>query len=245
MRPENTLAAFEHGAACGVDGFEFDVRLARDGELVVIHDEVLDRTTDASGPVSALTSDELARVDAAAKFKVEDGAPFKGQGIGIPRFRDVLRRFPGLPCVVELKGDDPEVARAAVRIARDEGAIERLCFGGFTDAVVQAARDGGAPVTSAATEEIRWALYRSWVGLTPKAPRYMGFQVPERYGPTPVATRSFIKVMTRAGLFVHIWTVNAPPDLTRLLDWGVNGVITDVPDVAVGVVREWMAVRGR
>lgn len=243
-RPENTLASFEHGAACGADGFEFDVRLARDGEVVVIHDDTLDRTTDASGPVASMTAAELARVDAGAKFKVDGGAPFRGLG-GVPRMRDVLARFPGRPLVIELKGDDPAVARAAVGVAREEGALDRICFGGFTDAVVQAARDAApGAVTSAATDEIRWALYRAWMGLTPRAPKYLGFQVPERYGPTRVATRRFIRTMRRAGLFVHIWTVNEPADITRLLDWGVNGLITDVPDVTSRVVREWSDTRG-
>jgi len=244
LRPENTMAAFEHGAACGADGFEFDVRLAKDGEPVVIHDDTLDRTTDASGPVAALTADQLARVDAAARFRGQDGAPYKGQGFGVPRFRDVLRRFPHLASVVELKGDDPAVARAAVAVARDEGVLGRLCFGGFTDAVVHAAR-AAAPevVTSGATEETRRALYRSWVGLTPRAPKYAGFQLPERYGPTRVVTRRFVRVMCRAGLFVHVWTVNTEHDIVRLLGWGVAGVITDVPDLATRVVREWSRQR--
>jgi glycerophosphoryl diester phosphodiesterase len=244
LRPENTMAAFEHGAACGADGFELDVRLARDGEVVVIHDDTLERTTDARGPVASMTADELAAVDAGARFREEDGAPFRGQGFGVPRLRDVLRRFPGLHHVVELKGDDPAVGRAAAAVAREEGALARVCFGGFTDAVVQAAR-AAAPdvVTSAATEEIRWALYRSWIGLAPRAPQYAGFQVPERYGPTVVVTRRFVRLMRRAGLFVQVWTVNRREDLTRLLDWGVHGVITDVPDLAVPAVRDWCASR--
>jgi glycerophosphoryl diester phosphodiesterase len=240
LRPENTMAAFDHGAACGADGFELDVRLAHDGELVVIHDETLDRTTDAVGPVSAMTSDDLARVDAGARFRVEDGAPFKGQGFGVPRYRDVLRRFPDAAFVVELKGTDPDVGRVAAAVTREEAALPRVCFGGFSDAVVQAARaEAAQAVTSAATDEIRRALYRSWLGLSPKSPAYAGFQVPERYGPTVVVTRRFVRVMRRAGLFVHIWTVNAEADITRLLEWGVHGVITDVPDLAARTVRAW------
>ena len=245
LRPENTMASFEHGAACGADGFEFDVRLARDGEAVVIHDDTLDRTTDATGPVADLTADQLAQVDAGAKFRPEDGAPFKGHGFGVPRLRDVLRRFPGLPCVIELKGEDPAVAHAAVDVARECGALDRICFGGFSDRVVRAARAAGpAVITSAATEEIRWALYRAWLGLAPRAPQFRGFQVPERYGPTTVVTPRFVRVMRRAGLFVQVWTVNTVPDLNRLLGWGVHGVISDVPDLAVRAVREWCEARG-
>jgi glycerophosphoryl diester phosphodiesterase len=122
--------------------------------------------------------------------------------------------------------------------------LGRLCFGGFTDAVVQAARAAAAgAVTSGATDETRQALYRSWVGLAPRAPQYSGFQLPERYGPTRVVTRRFVRVMCRAGLFVHVWTVNTEHDILRLLGWGVAGVITDVPDLAARVVREWSSNR--
>src|SRR3569832_2003497 len=82
LRPENTRAAFAHAASLGVDGCELDVRLSRDGEVVVIHDATLERTTDADGPVSALTADELGRVDAGFRFKPEDGFPWRRRGQG-------------------------------------------------------------------------------------------------------------------------------------------------------------------
>ena len=245
LRPENTIASFEHGIACGADGLELDVRLAADGEVVVIHDGTLERTTDATGPVAARTADELARVDAGAKFRAEDGAPFRGLGIGVPRLRDVLSRFPAVPCVIELKGEDPAIAHAAAGVVRECRALDRVCFGGFSDRVVRAARDAAPEaMTSAATEEIRWAIYRARVGLAPRAPRFRGFQVPERYGPTKVVTPRFVRVMRRAGLFVQVWTVNTAHDIARLLEWGVHGVITDVPDLAVRTVREWGTARG-
>ncbi len=240
LRPENTLAAFEHGAALGVDGFECDLRLSRDGEVVVIHDATLERTTDARGPVSECTADELARVDAAAHFKVEEGAPFKGRGIGVPRLREVLRRFPDLRFVLELKGEDLALAGAAAGVVRECGALHRVCFGGFDDGVLAALRaECPGAVTSAATQEIRWAIYRAWVGLPPKAPRFHGYQVPERYGSTRVASKRFVRVMRQAGLPVQVWTVNREADMRRLFDWGVQAVITDVPDVAVPVARAW------
>lgn len=245
LRPENTLAAFEHGASFGVDGFECDLRLSRDGEVMVVHDATLDRTTDARGPVADRTAAELSRVDAAAKFKVEEGAPFRGQGIGVPRLRDLLPRFPDLRFVLELKGDDLALAGAAVAVVRECGALERVCFGGFDDAVIGAVRaECPEAVTSAATQEIRWAIYRAWVGLAPKSPRFRGYQVPERYGATRVASRQFVRVMRAAGLPVQVWTVNREADMRRLFDWGVQAVITDVPDVAVPVARAWRAARG-
>lgn len=240
LRPENTMAAFEHAAALGADGFELDVHVSRDGHVVVCHDATVDRTTNGSGAIAAMDAAVLGALDAGWAFGAAAGFPFRGQGIGIPRFADVLTRFPAVGLIVELKGTNPAVARAAVRTAREHGAIGRVCFGGFSDAVVAAARaEGEDVITSAATGDIRWALWRSKVGLTPRTPAYRAFQVPERYGATRVVSRRFVGVMRRAGLVVHVWTVNEPDDMRRLLGWGVHGLITDHPDRAADVVRTW------
>lgn len=240
LRPENTMAAFEHAAALGVDALELDVHLSRDGHVVVCHDATLDRTTNGTGPLAAKTADELAALDAAWAYGADRAYPFRGRGIGVPRFDSVLSRFPQLGLVVELKGGDPALARAAVRTARAHGALSRVCFGGFSDAVVGAARaEGPDVVTSAATGDIRWALWRARVGLTPRKPAYRAFQVPERYGPTTIVSKGFVRTMRRADLIVHVWTVNEPQDMLRLLGWGVHGLISDRPDRVVEVVRHW------
>ena len=245
LAPENTMAAFGNADALGADGVEFDVHVARDGEVVIIHDATLERTTDGSGRVADHTSDQLAQVDAAHRFTALDGTPrFRGEGHGIPRFRDVLTRYPRLRCVVELKGSDPRVAHAAVDTARECGALSRVCFGGFTDAVVRAARARDPRVvSSAATEEARWALYRSWIGLAPRHPDYGGFQLPERYGALRIVTPRWLWVMRRAGLVTQVWTVNEPRDLDRLFGWGVEAVISDRPDLALEAVRRFVARR--
>ena len=113
LRPENTMAAFDHAVELGVDAIELDVRLSRDAEVVVIHDATLDRTTDARGPVAALTAAELARVDAGHRFQVDGRFPHRG--VGIARLVDVLDRFRDLPFIVELKGESPELASRTVR----------------------------------------------------------------------------------------------------------------------------------
>lgn len=241
LRPENTLAAFDHGLALGADGLECDVRLSRDGQVVVIHDATVDRTTEATGPVAAFTADELARLDAGYRFGNGAGYPFRGLGLGVPAFRDVLRRYSGVPLIVELKGNSPELARAAVAEARAAGALAHICFGSFEDATIRAARAAGADVvTSASRTEIRWATYCAWLGLPPWRPRFQALQVPEQFGLRRVATRRFVRAAQRAGLPVQIWTVDDPAAMERLLSWGVHALITDRPDLAVGVVRRWV-----
>ena len=235
LAPENTRAAFAQAAALGVDGCELDVRLSKDGEVVVIHDATLERTTDADGPVSALTAAELARVDAGHRFDSAAGFPWRGRGEGVPRLAEILAAHPALPFIVEIKGDDPTVARAALAVVQRACALDRVCFGGFADVTLAAIRAGepGA-CTSAATEGIRAALYKSYVWWPIGRVPYQAFQVPEvANNGTRVVSRRFIRAGRRAGLVVQVWTVNTPPDIARLKGWGIDGVITDRPDIAL------------
>ena len=241
LRPENTLVAFDHGLASGADGLELDVRLASDGVVVVHHDDTLDRTTDARGLLAHHPSSVLERMDAGYRFQPPDGAnghaPFRGQGIGIPTLASVLERYPDVPLIIELKMDSEDLARRTVDLVQRAGALGRVALGSFSGRALRAARRlEPALATGAGREETRWALYRSWVGWPLGRPRYQEFQVPERSGATTVVSRRFVEHAHRAGVAVKVWTVDDPTDMTRLLDWGVDGIISDRPDVAAAVV---------
>src|SRR5829696_6935884 len=101
------MPAIDNGMSLGSDGLEIDVHLSADGIPVVIHDPTLDRTTDRTGPVSALTAVDLARVDAGFWFTIDGAHPFRGQGIGIPRLDDVLARHKTARIIIEMKGAEP------------------------------------------------------------------------------------------------------------------------------------------
>lgn len=237
LAPENTMAAFERGLAAGADGLECDVHLSADGVPVVIHDPTLERTTDRTGAVRTLTADELARVDAGFHFGADEGHPFRGQGIGVPRFEDVLRLDPAVRVIVELKESDPALATAVVAAIRDAHAIDRVCVGSFYQRAVDRVRDlEPRMATSASVEETRWTLYRSWVHwpLRP-ARRYVAFQVPERAGRLTVVSPRFVRQAHREGQIVQAWVVDSAEDCRRLLEWGVDGLISDRPDIAVAV----------
>jgi glycerophosphoryl diester phosphodiesterase len=243
LRPENTLAAFDHGLSLGADGLELDVHLSRDGVVVVHHDPTLERTTAGRGRVSALTADELGRVDAGHWFATPqpggEAFPFRGRGCGVPRLREVLARYPGVPLIIELKVNDPELARRTIDDIRLEQAVEQVSFGSFGRRVLRAAREYEPRIpTGASREEVRWALYRSWVRWPLGRPAYGEFQVPERSGRTTIVSPRFIAHAHRAGVPVKIWTVNEADDIRRLIGWGADAIISDRPDIAVQVVRE-------
>lgn len=240
LAPENTIAAFDNGIALGADGLELDVHLSRDGVVVVHHDLTLDRTTNLSGPVADRTAGELARVDAGYRFERDGSFPCRACGCGVPTLAAVLARYQDARIIIELKVNSSELAAAAVDAVRRADASERVCLGSFGLRVVRAVRRmAPAMATSAAREEVRWALYRSWVAWPVRHVAYAGYQVPEWSGWTHVVSPGFVRAAHSAGLGVQVWTVDRDDDARRLLDWGADALITDRPDVIVPVVKLW------
>ena len=223
--PENTMPAIDNG-----------LRLVADGLAVVIHDRTLDRTTDRTGPVQALTANELAGVDAGFHFKVDDTYPFRGQGIGVPRLEEVVTRHPDARLIIEMKDDSEAIAEAVLAVLERHGAIERAMLASFHQRPIHAARRlNPLASTGASSQEVRKALYASWAGLSPRKPVYRGFQIPEKSGALRIVSPRFVRAVSKAGLSIAVWTVNEEADMRRLLQWGVDSLITDRPDLAVNV----------
>jgi glycerophosphoryl diester phosphodiesterase len=161
---------------------------------------------------------------------------------GVPRLEDVLRRHRDARCIIELKVNEPELAERAIAVVRAAGAVERVAFGSFGTRVLHTARVREPRIpTGASREETRLALYRSWVRWPVRRPAYREFQVPEVSGSTRVVSPRFVRYAHEADVTVAVWTVDASADMHRLLDWGVDGIITDRPDVAVPIARERQA----
>ena len=234
LRPENTVLAFDHGLSLGADGLELDVRLSRDGIVVVHHDATLERTTNGRGPVAEQTADALARLDAGYHF-----GEFRGRTGGVPTLDEVLRRYPDAAIIIELKLNEAELARRTVDVIRAAGAVDRVALGSFGTKVLRAARAFEPRVlTGASQEETRLALYRSWVRWPVRRPGYSAFQVPELAGSTRVVSERFVRYAHEAGVAVQVWTVNEIADMQRLLGWKVDAIISDRPDLAVEVVHQ-------
>jgi glycerophosphoryl diester phosphodiesterase len=244
LRPENTLSAFDHEVSLGVDGLECDVQLSRDGEAVLIHDPTLQRTTDSTGAVSDFTADQLARLDAAAQFGADRGWPYRAQGIGIPTLATILRRYRDLPLVIEIKGDRPAVADRVLASIRAAKAEDRVIVAGFCHAVVAHVRRVAPHIpTSASRAEVQSARLRSWLQMKPRLTGYRVLQVPFRFRGRQVLTRAYVRAARRAGIPVHSWIVDQPEDLQAIIEWGVTGLISDRPDLAVEAARVANAAR--
>ena len=236
LGPENTLAAFDLGIEAGTDGFELDVHLSSDGVPVVHHDSTLDRTTSASGSLASRTAADLARVDAGYRFAGRGGFPFRQQGVGIPSLRDVLQKYPDVPVIIDMKVDSREMGEAVAREVRTAGAADRVCAAGYGARSAAAARAALPDMAcSASLPEARLAVYRALARWPVRRARYGGYQVPERTNLLRIVSERFIQYAHETDVKVQVWTVDEEADMRRLLAWGVDGLISSRPDLAVRV----------
>jgi glycerophosphoryl diester phosphodiesterase/membrane-associated phospholipid phosphatase len=241
--PSNTVEAFDLALELGADTLEMDLQVTADDEVVVIHDGTVDRTTGASGVVRDLTLAELQDLDAGWYFEAEDGTrPYRDQGVRIPTLRKVLERYPDTHLIVELKTDggiaivDP-VVELLREFGRDDGSVTVASFS--TDHLVPVRAVLPGVPTNMPEGETTGFYVRHLVGLHPWwTPPGELFQVPEYHDGRHVVTQRFVHAAERLGVDVQVWTVNEVDQMHRLLDAGVHGIMTDVPDVLVGVLEE-------
>lgn len=213
---ENTLAAFERARALGYDYLETDVRCTADGELVVFHDATVDRVTDGEGRVGDLTWAELSRLRVGGREPV-------------PRFAELLEAFPHARFIIDPKSD--EAVEPLIGALRAADALARVCVGSFSDERIRRMRAvfGEALCTSMGPRELSLLRLGAWgmlpASAVPVAARCV--QMPVRYGPVPLAEPRAVALAHRLGLHVQVWTVNDQPTMRRLLDLGVDGLMTD------------------
>ncbi len=241
LAPENTLAAFDRAAALGADALEIDVRRTVDGVVVVFHDEDTARLTGVAGTVEARTFEELSRLDAGHAFTPDGGRtfPFRDQGLRIPALAEVLARYPALRLNVDAKPDEPALAEALARELRAAGAEARVCVGSFFDA--QAERLGRLlPGCArylperAATCHVRAALSGGDGAGCPGG--YHLADLPHRMGELEVVGAPVLAYFHARGVQVHAWTVDDEGEMRALLALGVDGIVTDRPDVLARVL---------
>lgn len=230
--PENTFAGFDYAVGLGVDAIEFDLRLTRDGVLVVMHDPTVDRTTSGTGLVSSLTAKDLASADAGARFTRDGRAfPFAATDLGIPTLEGLLERYPEIPLLIELKV--PETAPEALRLFRRHGCEDRVVVDSIDQRALRLFK-GTRVATGAAKWDVISLLWRSATRFLPRSLPYAALCIPEHYGinvPVPRLTRAAASL----GVPTHVWTVNDPDDARRLWSAGVVGIISDDPETMLGL----------
>jgi len=238
--PENTLEAFRLAVESGAGGLELDVHLTRDGHLVVIHDPTLDRTTDGSGAVAQMTLEELCGFDAGHNF-IPDGTdtlPYRGPRI--PTLAEVLREFPGVAVNIDMKADVPGIEAAVLKVLREAGAEGRVLVASSRYRAVRRFRriSGGRVSTGSSRLEVGvFCLFSNLRLERFLRPAYDALQVPVRHRGIPLVTRRFVEAAHHSNVRVDAWTINGANEMRRLLDLGVDVIMTDRPETLAGVLE--------
>jgi glycerophosphoryl diester phosphodiesterase len=240
--PENTLEAFRLAVEAKAGGLELDVHVTCDGEIVVIHDATVDRTTDGSGAVAGMTLDELRGLDAGYRFSPDGGRahPYRGRGLRIPTLSEVYEGFPTTYLNIDIKEPQPGAEKAVLRVVRGAGAEERSLVASNDKAIVRRFRkvSGGWISTGASRLEITVFYLLSRLRLERLSrPAYDALQVPFEHRGILVVTGRFVEAAHSRGVRVDVWTINDPPEMRRLLDLGADVIMTDCPETLTGVLE--------
>jgi glycerophosphoryl diester phosphodiesterase len=239
--PENTLPAFAAAIDSGATLLELDVHASRDGGIVVFHDETLERTTDATGPIRERSLAELRNLDAGYGFTTADGSrPFRGGGITIPTLDEVLVAFPETPLNVEIKQREPDIVAAVIGSLERHQATERVLLAAAEDDIMARVRAAAPPTLTGFSMGEAVEFYGRCQSGDFDGYRAPGFalQVPHHHEDVEVVNAAFVDRAHDVGLEVHVWTIDDEAEMHELLDLGVDGLMSDFPARIVGVLRE-------
>lgn len=253
--PSSCLATIAEALRAGATAIELDVHMTSDGVLMVCHDETVDRTTNASGAIAHMTLDELKRLDNAYWWAPGDAVspgldpsayPYRGRApedveFQIATLEEVLERFPDTVLNMDIKQTAPEVVpyeQPLADLLRRYDRADSVIVSSFSDAAA-ASFHAIAPEFSvgAATAEVAefWRCVQA--GERPPATPSVALQVPDTFGDLVVVDQRFVDVAHEMGKVVHVWTINDAPTMGRLLDMGVDGLISDYPTVMVAEIE--------
>ncbi len=232
--PGNTLYAYQRAAALGVDVLEGDLHRTKDGVIVIMHDETVDRTTNGSGLIEDMTLAELKALDAGYDWTPDNGQtyPFRGQGITAPTLEELFQTFPDLRMNMEIKLTKTSLTQDLCNLIRQYNRQDKMLIASFHDDRIREFRTVCPEVaTSAGESEVRNLVILNllFLGRLYSAPAY-AVQVPERQSGIEILTSRFVNTAHHRNMKVDAWTINETADMQRMLDLGVDGIITDYPD---------------
>jgi glycerophosphoryl diester phosphodiesterase len=223
--PENTMPAFESAVEIGFGYVETDVHATLDGVLVAFHDESLDRVTDRTGLIREMTWDEV------SEARVDGREP-------IPLLEDILGTWPRLNVNIDPKHDS--AVDPLVEVIARTGSVDRVCVGSFSDKRLRRIRRAVGPRLCTSLGPVGIARLKAASFGVPFEFKVPCAQVPRRQKSFTIVDDRFVRGAHRLGLQVHVWTIDDPDEMRRLLDLGVDGIMTDHPSV----LRDVLVDRG-
>ena len=239
-RPESTLEAFRHALAAGADVLELDVHLSRDREVIVCHDADLKGVSGEEGRIAELTGTEIRRVDAGAIWSPDGvSTPYAGKGLTLPSLAELFEELPEAQMNVDIKVEDPAVVERVAELIRRFDRVDRTVVASFSARQLKRFRKLAPEIaTSAHPWDVRRFYALSRLGLPAFARSKIPYlQVPEYHGSLHLVTKQFVEAAHRAGRQVHVWTVNEPRAMQRLLELHVDGIVTDFPSTLTSLLE--------
>ena len=256
-RPGQSNLAFDHAYRIGVDVFELDVVLTADNQLAVIHDHTVDRSTDGTGRVADMTYAEIRALDAGYGLEDEQGRPirdpalnpFIGTGAYVPNLRELFETYPEMPMLVEIKDDGERGAIAAEvlwGLIREFGREELVVVASFNRGPLEHFRsisDGRVTMSGSMDEVVRFYVpHLLGLHALNNATPFQVFNLPVsfRVGPVTIdlTSRRLRRDIARRGMALHYWTINSDEQMIRLIELGVDGIITDRPSRLQELIAE-------
>ncbi len=243
--PGDTMFAYEKAVELGADVLEMDAHITKDGQIVLMHDEKVDRTTDGTGLIENLTLDELKQLDAAYQWTNDNGKtfPYRGQGIQVPTLDELFQKFPQMRYVIEIKLTHNPIDQPLCDLIRKRDMQDNVVIASFHDEAMQNFRKTCPEVaTSASRGEVTKFVILGKVFLSGLiAPQYESIQPP--FDPAeskniPIMTKRFIREAHAKNIAVEPWTVDDPALMKQYIEWGVDGIMTDRPDLMMQVLKE-------
>ncbi len=242
--PGDTMFAFENAVRIGADVLEMDAHITKDNRIVLMHDEKVDRTTNGVGLIEDLTLDELKQLDAAYNWSIDDGAtfPYRGQGIQVPALDELFERFPAMRYVIEIKLTQNPIDQPLCDLIRKHNMQDKVVIASFHNDAMKNFRTVCPEVaTSASRGEVTnyvllgkaflWGFY---------LPHFQTIQPPwnpEDSLGIQIMTERFIRESHAKNIRVEPWTVDDPELMKRYIEWGVDGIITDRPDLMIELLN--------
>jgi len=243
--PGDTLFAFGKAVEIGSDVLEMDAHITRDGRIVLMHDEAVDDTTDGTGLIEDLTLAELKRLDAAYDWSADDGLtfPFRGRGIQVPTLDELFQNFPQMRYLIEIKLTQNPIDAPLCALIRQHNMQDKVIVGSFHDVAMKNFRATCPEVaTSASRTEVRnYVLLGKaflWGFIQPGYQTIQPPYDPEESLGIPIMTERFVRESHAKNIRVEPWTVNDPELMQRYIEWGVDGIITDRPDLMIDVLKK-------
>lgn len=248
LAPEHSMEAFEKAFNLGVDGFEIDIRLTKDEEIVVFHDETIDRTSDGVGAIKDFTLEELSQFNFGHHFKdLEGNFPYRNKKVNIVTLKELFEKYPNMYINIDIK-DSPETYEGSLmpsklwRLIEEHHAENRVVVTSFFSEQVDRFNlyAQNRVALGAGETDVRkaFAAFTSQFGHL-YHPKVDVFQIPPKSGRISLDSPKFIAFLKNLNIPVHYWTIDDEEMIIKLLNNGAQGIITDRPDIALPIVREW------